>query len=259
MKLAYDEFGSGARTLVLLHGFPLGRAMWTEVARDLGTSARVIVPDLRGHGGSPSPAGPYTMDALADDVLELADHCGLTQPFDLGGLSMGGYVALAFAAVHPQRLSSLILCDTRATADTAEAAAGRETLAAKVESSDSVEPVVEAFLPKLLALSAYDEKPDLVAKVRAMMAQQPATGVAGCLRAMARRADHSGLLKTLDFPILALVGEADRITPPDDARAMSASARRGTLEVIDGAGHLTSLEAPAATADAIRRFLQSIS
>jgi pimeloyl-ACP methyl ester carboxylesterase len=238
-----DDTGAGPGVIVLLHGFPLGRAMWSDVARGLARGFRVIVPDLRGHGSSPAPHGVYTMEALADDVAELLDERGVTTPVVLAGLSMGGYVALALAARHRARLRGLALCDTRAGADTPEAAKGREELAAKVETMNSVEPVIESFLPKLLAPATYERKPDLVESARALMSGQPPVGVAGCLRGMAVRPDRMALLPTLDLPTLVLVGSDDRLTPPDEARRMSDTLPDGRLTVVPGAGHLTPIEA----------------
>src|SRR5262245_47186431 len=116
MQLAYTDEGPGA-AVVLLHGFPLSRGMWTSQVEGIGSIFRVIAPDLRGHGDSPAPEGVYTMDEMADDVIELLDALHLDIPVVIGGLSMGGYVALSIAARYPERLRALMLMDTRAGAD----------------------------------------------------------------------------------------------------------------------------------------------
>src|SRR5258706_10594796 len=90
---AYDAHGSG-RPLLLIHGYPLNRHMWRPQVETLTDAARVIAPDLRGHGDSSTPSETYTVDRLADDLVELLENLGLSQPFVVGGLSMGGYVAL---------------------------------------------------------------------------------------------------------------------------------------------------------------------
>src|SRR5882724_9647259 len=125
MILSCSDDGPGP-VVVLLHGFPLSRAMWIEQIPDLGAVYRLIAPDLRGHGDSPAPEGVYTMDEMADDVIELLDTLHLDEPVVLGGLSMGGYVALSMVARYPQRIRALMLMDTRAEADTPEAAQKRE-------------------------------------------------------------------------------------------------------------------------------------
>src|SRR5271165_1880847 len=117
MRLAHTDTGSPP-VLVLLHGFPLNRELWAEQLKVIGSAYRVIAPDLRGHGESECPDGAYTMDEMADDVVELLDRLNVKEPVVLGGLSMGGYVALSLVVRHPQRVRGLILCDTRAAADT---------------------------------------------------------------------------------------------------------------------------------------------
>src|SRR4051812_16873266 len=132
MLLAYDDDGPGP-VVVLLHGFPLNRKIWSAQEASVGSIYRVIAPDLRGHGQSAAPAGVYTMDDMAGDVLELLDALQVDGPVVLGGLSMGGYVALSLLALAPERVRALMLIDTRASADTPEAARNREELARVVE------------------------------------------------------------------------------------------------------------------------------
>ena len=136
MDLAYADEGPGP-VVVLLHGFPLSRAMWDEQLAGLGSIYRVIAPDLRGLGESPVPEGVYTMDAMADDVVELLETLEIMGPVVVGGLSMGGYVALSLAARYPTRVRALMLMDTHAAADTPEAAQGREATAQAVIAADS--------------------------------------------------------------------------------------------------------------------------
>src|SRR3954467_855335 len=100
MLLAYDDYGPGP-VVVLLHGFPLNRKVWTAQETSVGSIYRVIAPDLRGHGASAAPGGVYTMDGMASDVLALLDALQLNEPVILGGLSMGGYVALSLMALAP--------------------------------------------------------------------------------------------------------------------------------------------------------------
>src|SRR5438046_2535852 len=123
--LAYDASGSG-RPLLLVHGYPLSRKMWDQQLENLPDAARVIAPDLRGHGESDMPAETYTVDRLADDLAALLDELGLAEPVVVGGLSMGGYVALAFYRRHPARVAGLILAATRAGADSEAGKANRD-------------------------------------------------------------------------------------------------------------------------------------
>src|SRR5438270_3134912 len=115
MLLAYEDQGLGP-VVVLLHGFPLDHTMWESQLTTLGSLYRVITPDLRGHGKSAAPDGIYPVEDMADDVVELLDSLRITEPIVLGGLSMGGYVAMALAVRHPKRLRGLMLMDTKAGA-----------------------------------------------------------------------------------------------------------------------------------------------
>lgn len=257
MLLAFTEQGSGP-VVVLLHGFPLSRVMWAEQVRTLSASHRVIAPDLRGHGDSPAPDAVYSMDAMADDVVELLDGLGVVEPVVVGGLSMGGYVALALALKHPDRLRALMLIDTRAVADSPEAAKGREESARAVLQAGGPHAVVEAMIPKLFGKSTLARHPDRVESMRAEMEKTSASGVAGALRGMAIRPDRRGDLAGITVPTLVVVGEEDVIAPPDEARAMADALPDGRLEVIPAVGHLSPVEDPRAFDEVVLRFLQGL-
>ncbi|MGW2547033.1 alpha/beta fold hydrolase, partial [Kitasatospora sp. NPDC001574] len=134
------ESGTGT-PLVLLHAFPLNAAMWSSQLDELpgptGDEARVIAPDQRGFGGTVLGTDEPSLDAVADDVALLLDAAGVDRAV-LGGLSMGGYVALAVARRHPDRLAGLLLANTKATADTEAARANRERIASAVLARNSV-------------------------------------------------------------------------------------------------------------------------
>jgi 3-oxoadipate enol-lactonase len=257
MLLAYDDDGPGP-VVVLLHGFPLNRSMWSAQQANVGSTYRVIAPDLRGHGETAAPDGIYAIDDMADDVLELLDALQLRQPIVLGGLSMGGYIALSLIARHPERVRALMLMDTRAGADSPAAALGREELAKKVEASQSARPVVDAMLPKLFSPTTRSLHPEPMDPVRRMMEETPARALAGALRGMAARPDRTSDLAGIKVPTLVLVGADDTVTPPDEARAMAEAIPGAQLEIIPDAGHLAPLENPAASNAAILRFLSTL-
>jgi pimeloyl-ACP methyl ester carboxylesterase len=257
MMLSYDDDGPGP-VVVLLHGFPLDRTMWSAQKSSIGSIYRVIAPDLRGHGESAAPSGVYTMDAMAADVIELLDALQITGPVVLGGLSMGGYVALALMARHPQRFRALMLMDTRATADTPEAARNREELARKVETTSRTSHVVEAMLPKLFSDETRARRGELIPPVRAAMERVPVSAVAGALRGMAQRPDRTAELAAITVPTLVLVGAHDAITPPDESRQMAQALPNAQLAIIPDAGHLAPLENPEAANEAILNFLDGL-
>jgi pimeloyl-ACP methyl ester carboxylesterase len=232
--------------------------MWAEQLSAIGAIYRVITPDLRGHGESPSPEGTYTMDEMADDVVELLGTLQIDVPIVLGGLSMGGYVALSLVARHPQRVRALMLMDTRASADTPEAAQNREVSARAVLDANSASPVVEAMVPKLFAKQTLNERPERVEPMRQFMLRTTPRGIAGALRGMAIRPDRRGDLARISVPTLVIVGEEDVITPPAEAKTMAGAIRNARLEVIPGAGHLAPYENYAAANEVILRFLKGL-
>ncbi|HEX8072980.1 MAG TPA: alpha/beta fold hydrolase [Pyrinomonadaceae bacterium] len=253
VELAYDEAGEGAG-VVLLHGFPFDRSLWREQAAALAENYRVITPDLRGFGASSGDgAEAATMDEMARDVAALLDELVLER-VALGGLSMGGYVALAFYRLFPRRVRALVLADTRPQGDTDEARTNRETLAQRAL-AEGMQPVVEAMLPKMLAPATFTEQPEVVARLRAMMLATPPAGAAAALRGMALRRDQRDLLPDILAPTLILVGSEDTITPPADAELMRREIHGARLERIEGAGHCSNLERPAEFNRALAQFL----
>jgi 3-oxoadipate enol-lactonase len=257
MDLAYADEGPGP-VVVLLHGFPLSKAMWEEQLSGIGSIYRVIAPDLRGFGESSVPEGVYTMDAMADDVVELLETLEIMGPVVVGGLSMGGYVALSLVARYPTRVKALILMDTRAGADTPEAAQGREATAKTVLAADSAAPVVEAMLPRIFCKMTLEQRPERVEPMKAVMEQTAPQGIAGALRGMASRPDRRGDLRKIAVPTLVMVGEEDILTPPAESQAMAEAIPNARLEVIPQAGHMAPYENPAAANAAILRFLKGL-
>jgi pimeloyl-ACP methyl ester carboxylesterase len=255
MLLAFDDDGPGP-VVVLLHGFPLDRSMWANQRSSVGAIYRVIAPDLRGHGTSAAPEGTYTVDEMADDVIETLDALQLTGPLVVGGLSMGGYLALSIAVRYPGRVRALMLMNTRAAADQAEDAEARREKARKVEASGDVEPVVTEMLPRLFARSTFERHPELVARMQHRMSRMTPRAVAGTLRGLAARPDRTADLARIVVPTLVLAGEEDRMIPPAETQAMAGALPDARLVTIPGAGHVSPMENPAATDAAILGFLR---
>jgi 3-oxoadipate enol-lactonase len=257
MILSYSDDGPG-RAVVLLHGFPLSRAMWVEQIPDLGAMYRVIAPDLRGHGGSPAPEGVYTMDEMADDVIQTLDSLHISEPVVLGGLSMGGYVALSLILRYPQRVRALMLMDTQAGADSVEAAATREGTAKAVLEAGGAAPIVDPMMGRLFSPLTRERRPERLTPLREVMEQTTARGIAGALRGMAIRPDRRADLARISVPTLVLVGEDDVITPPAVARSLAEAIPGAHLEVIPEAGHMAPYENPSVVNAAILIFLRSL-
>ncbi len=255
IELAYDVVGEG-QPVLLLHGFPFNRSMWRGQAEFLSASYQVITPDLRGHGET-TVTETATMDEMASDVAALLDELKIERAV-IGGLSMGGYVTLAFYKKFPQRVRALVLADTRPQADTKEAQQAREQQALKAL-KEGMSPIAETMLPKVLAPETLDEQPEVVARVREMMLSTKPQGTAAALRGMAAREDHTKLLPQINVPALIIVGSRDAITPPGDSEAMQREIRGSRLEIIEGAGHVSNLERPAEFNRALGNFLDGLS
>jgi pimeloyl-ACP methyl ester carboxylesterase len=249
------EAGAG-RPVVLLHAFPLNASMWAPQREQLSGSWRVLCPDQRGFGGSPLPHDEEpSVDILADDLAAVLDAKRVDQPVVLGGLSMGGYVAMAFWRRHRERVAALILADTKATADSPEAAANRERIATEVVNAKSSALLVDEMLPKLIGTTTKQQRPLVHGRVKALIESAPPYAVAWAQRAMAARPDSLADLRTVDVPSLVIVGAEDELAPPSDAEAMAAALPNSTLVTLAAAGHLAAMEAPEDFNAALEAFL----
>jgi len=243
IQLAYER--RGRRTpLVLVHGFPLDHHLWDEVVPLLEDTFDVILPDLRGFGESTTIDSPYGMDELASDIAGLLDQLGI-QKAAIAGHSMGGYVALAFARLYPNRVSGLGLVSSQVLADPPERKEGRYKSAADV-SANGIGSVVETMTPKFTT----DER--LQAYARTSMEHQSPAAYIGALKAMAERADSTPLLAALHVPVVVIHGDADSLIPLDRAREIKAVLPQAHLVEISGAGHMPMMEAKEKTAEALR-------
>ena len=246
--------GSGS-PLLLVHGFPLDHSMWSGQLDGLSRQYRVIAPDLRGFGQSGGEGEPIMrMEQLADDLARLLESMKIEEPVGFCGLSMGGYIAWQFWARHRSRLAQLILCDTRAAADTAEASRNRLELAEKVL-SEGAQMVADSMLPKLFAPETIAEQPDVVEATHRIMRNASRQTVAAALRGMAERPEFTPLLSQIDVPTLVLCGEKDNIAPPAEMQSMARAITTAEYVEIGGAGHMAPLEKPQAVNEAILRFL----
>ena len=237
--MAYVDEGAGVPVL-LVHGFPLDHSMWDAQIAALSPRARVIAPDLRGFGQSPLAPGDaergISMEAYADDLVELIESLAIREPIVLVGFSMGGYVAWQFVRKHGVRLRALVQCDTRAKADTEEARAGRIKMAENVAEWGSGR-VAEMMGPKLFAQESFAKKPEVVAAVRAVVERTPPAGIAAAQRGMAARPDVTSMLPTIKVPTLVLVGEHDAISPPAEMKEIADAIPGAEFVVIPRRAH----------------------
>jgi pimeloyl-ACP methyl ester carboxylesterase len=256
VDLHYHDAGTGT-ALVLLHAFPLSAAMWLAQREGLADTSRVITPDQRGFGGSPLGADEPSLDQVADDVAMLLDGLGLDRVV-LGGLSMGGYAAMAFLRRHGERVAGLLLADTKAGADAEAARQNRERIAQLVTDDPGSSVVVDEILPTLLGETTMRERPLVAGRTKAFVQAAPPAAVAWAQRAMAARPDSFETLRAVSVPTLVIVGAEDALAPVAEAQAMADAVPGAALEVLDRAGHLSAIEVPDEFNAAVRRFLNRV-
>lgn len=253
VSLAYDEQGQGV-PVVLLHGFPFSRRMWSSQIPALVRSARVITPDLRGFGESEGV--PESVEQMADDVHALVKALSLPA-IVLAGFSMGGYVAFRYLAAHAREVRAVMLLDTRPEADGPEA---RQRRFAGIERIRREGPAgfLDDFARLLVSPRTAETRPEVITEVRRLMEGTPAETLVGGLRAMADRPDSTPLLAGLTMPTLVVVGEDDKATPVESARLMAATIPGAQLIIVPAAGHVSNIEQPRAFNEALTRFLRDL-
>ena len=231
-------------TALLLHAFPLDSRMWDHLASSLGEAGyAVAAPDL------PGDEPELGFEAWARRVLGVVD--GSFVPV---GCSMGGYLAFELWRQAPDRIPALVLADTRATPDSPEQRLARDD-SIRVLGEAGTEDFWEDLAPKLFSEGA---DPAVVERARELAFEQPLTGLVTAQETIRDRPDSRPTLPTIDVPVLVLVGEEDRLTPPADAEAMVAALPDARFSRIAGAGHLAPFEQADVVAAAIREFLREV-
>ncbi len=256
ISMNYVDEGAGP-VLLLVHGFPLDHTMWQFQIADLKEEVRVIAPDLRGFGATGVTPGTVSMRQMADDLAALLDALKISEPVFFCGLSMGGYVAWQFIERHAHRLAGVILCDTRAQADTPKE---RET---RLETADKVLKEGPGFLAdsmpkKLFSELAHKEQGALVNATKAVIRKGNPEGVAAAARGMAARPDVRDRLPSIELPALVIVGTDDAISTADEMREIAEALPVSMFTEVPGAGHMSPLEAPDVVNTAILEFVQRL-
>lgn len=240
--------------LVFLHAFPLSSAMWDAQLAEFGRDFAVLAPDLRGIGCTSPFEGAPSVETLAHDVALWLETIGVESPVVLCGLSMGGYVALEWARLFPRKLRALVLCDTRADADGADARQARDEMIAFARTHDGA-AVAEKMRPKLLGQSTLRENPEVARAVQRLAAPNAGQSLAQLVAAMRDRRDSTELLGEIRVPSLVLGGAEDAVSPPQLMGEMAARIPGARHETIERAGHLSNLEQPEQFNARLRQFL----
>jgi pimeloyl-ACP methyl ester carboxylesterase len=257
LTVHFEELGDGV-PLLLIHGFPFYGRMWSGQLDSLSGTARVLIPDLPGFGDSPASLGSPSVDLYAENCLAVLDALDIMEPVVIGGLSMGGYIALAAARLLPMCVRGLILCSTRAGADSAESKAGRDKTIDQVKQSGT-SVVTQGMYPKLLSPETYQAKPAVAAELKEIMKGATVEGVLAALTAMRDRPDSTSLLPNLHMPTLIIHGRDDQVIPPTEAEAMAKAIPHNDLHIMDQAGHLPNLEQPEEFDRVVKKFLAKLS
>jgi 3-oxoadipate enol-lactonase len=249
VKLFFVQKGEGI-PVVLLHGYPFDHTIWEKVSDKLSGHARVISPDLRGHGKSPKPVAAYTIADMALDVKKLLDENNISQALVIGH-SMGGYVALSFAQQFPKMLIGLALVASHGYADSDEKKKSRMLTIEKVRKAGAVSAL--ASMPE--KLTRY---PNIRKICKEYIENADINGMAGVLAAIANRADSMAVLKGLECPVMILAGKDDEIIPIENSRRMASDCDHAVFVELDEAGHLPMLEKPELVAYSIITMINSI-
>lgn len=257
--LHFDDQGPGDGIPVLLvHGHPFNRSLWApQVAELTAHGYRVITPDLRGYGDSeviPDTRAVLLAD-FADDLAALLDHLRIPGAV-VGGVSMGGQIAMEFHLRHPQRVRGLVLSDTSAPAETPEGKNVRNGLADRLL-AEGMAGYADEVIDKMLAPYNVTGQPDVARRVLTMMRATDPRGAAAALRGRAERPDYRENLRSVQAPVLVVVGADDFYTPPAVAEEIHRLVPHATLAVIEEAGHLPGAEQPARFNSALLDFLRT--
>lgn len=235
--------------LVFINALGTDLRIWNGVVRQLKGRHLIIRFDKRGHGLSDCPPAPYSIRNFSDDLLGLLDHLEVSQAV-IVGISVGGMIALDFAACWPERVQSLILCDTAPKIGTAELWNERiDTLRAH-----GMQSMADAILSRWFATSFKGQSLASYRGYYNMLTRTPVEGYTGTCEAI-RDADLTERMGTISARSLVLCGAEDVSTPPDVASKLIELMPDAKFQEVPGAGHLICIEQPDAVAERIERFL----
>ncbi|MGZ9587294.1 alpha/beta fold hydrolase [Paenibacillus marinisediminis] len=248
--LEVKDIGEGV-PIILLHGFCGSSDYWKSTASILSKRFRVLMPDLRGHGHSDAPSGAYTIEQMADDIVDLAEKLSLER-FVLLGHSLGGYITLSLAERYSDRLLGFGLVHSTGYPDSEEARANRLKAVEGIQAG-GIEAFVDGLVPKLFHPALLSQHSHLIEQALEIGYNTPPQGAIGAALAMRERVDRTAVMSETKQPLLLVAGEGDAVVPQE--RLFTASGENVMQEVIPGAGHMGMMETPDLMAAAIERFM----
>jgi len=237
IDIHYEISGSGP-CVVFAHSLGSDHSIWAAQKSALAGRHKVIAYDLRGHGQTSAPPGPYDFDLLARDAVALLDALQIDKA-SFVGISLGGMIGQALALAAPERLDKLVLADTACRYPPAAQAAWPERIR-QIEAG-GLAPLVDATLERWFTAPWRAAHPETVARIGAIIRATPVAGYVGCCHAIAQL-DFHARLPEIRVPTLVLVGEQDAGTPPAMAREIAAGIPGARLAIIPGAAHLCNIE-----------------
>ena len=241
IAIDYNECGMPqGLPVVFIHGFPFSHDMWEPQMNVMPNNIHSIAYDVRGHGASDVGDGQFTIELFVDDLISLLDHLSIKKAI-LCGLSMGGYIALRTFERHPDRVSSLILCDTKSEPDTNDVKINRTTTMRAVKEA-GVQVFAENFVKSIFWEKTFDKNPGVVSFIKQIICANSPRGICGTLLALASRTDTTPALSSINVPTCIIVGEYDKLTPPSDAQAMHTMIAGSELHILSNAAHMSNLE-----------------
>jgi 3-oxoadipate enol-lactonase len=239
----------GAPWLVFSNSLLTNLSMWDDQVAELKQSFRILRYDQRGHGGTQATEGSYSFDLLVADVVALLDGLSIKRAH-FAGLSMGGVTALFLAQRHPQRFDRIIACDCAPASTPASAQQWKERI--ELVSKDGIVALAEPTIARWFPPEFVAAKPPVLDKVRQMIRSTPIAGFSGCAQALSDYDLRPGLAG-IERRTLLIVGTKDATLA--GIRQIKDAVRGSALVELEGAGHISNLEQPAAFTRAIRDFL----
>lgn len=251
-----DEGLEGSPVIIFVHGFPFNKSMWNLQVRSLKDNYRLIAYDIRGHGDSNAGNEVFSIDLFANDLIGLMDALKIDKAI-LCGLSMGGYIALNAMGKYHERFDALVLSDTQCIADTSEAKEKRMRAIESIKYT-GVEKYAEENIKNFFSPESFLTKGKEIADVREMIVKTSEQSLCSTLLALSVRKETCHILPEIKVPVLIMVGNEDKITPPAAARFMHEKIEGSFLKIIDHAGHLSNLENPGEFNVQLKKFVASV-
>jgi 3-oxoadipate enol-lactonase len=251
VDLDCTDSGGAGNAVLLAHAIGCDRRMWDDLVATLAPRWRIIAIDARGHGRSPLPARPWSLEDMADDAARLLERLGIARAHWVG-LSMGGMVGQAFALRHPGRLDRLVLANTTSS----YGAEGRTLWNNRIRliTQGGLAAIRDMVTARYFSESFIAQHRDVVDRIMSRFMETPSGGYLGCCEAI-RELDYSGDLRRMHARTLVIAGELDQGTTPAMAKTIADGIPGAQLAVIPGASHLSAVEKPREFAALVEEFL----